>query len=326
MGAGAALAMETADVTLLDSNLEKLVYSIDMGKRVIRKIKENVIFSVAVKFLVLGFALAGKTHLWAAIGSDVGAMILVTLNSMSLLPRRQRREDVLTLKGDIEQGNYGHRNGLSQQKSSSTIEDSAPAETPLEKPSCEKACYSKKALFSEPMKTSSSCQKECCLKTIKIENSNGSEEGCCSKKPSNTEQEKTNSGCQPGSYSKTVMPEKTNSGHGGKKGCCSNKATALEPGKTASWSEKGCCSKSAEIPEGSNVDDGCEEGCRLLVEPTTALSGCQKNCSLKNTKAGESSVMSCESFSKPTGTSSTGGCCLKDDVASAERKDCFFQE
>jgi phosphoserine phosphatase len=89
MGAGAALAMETADVTLLDSDLEKLFYSLDMGRRVIRKIWENIVFSISVKFLVLGFTLAGRTHLWAAIASDVGAMILVTLNSMMLMPVRR---------------------------------------------------------------------------------------------------------------------------------------------------------------------------------------------------------------------------------------------
>jgi Cd2+/Zn2+-exporting ATPase len=103
MGAGAALAMETADVTLLDSNLEKLEFSIRMGRRVIAKIKQNVAFSLGVKFVVLGFALAGRTSLWAAIASDVGAMILVTLNAMLLLPGRQRENDVTMLKGHIEQ-------------------------------------------------------------------------------------------------------------------------------------------------------------------------------------------------------------------------------
>lgn len=85
MGAGAALAMETADVTLLDSNLAKLEYCLDLGHRVTRKIKQNVIFSIGVKLLVLAFALMGQAHLWAAIASDVGAMILVTLNSMMIL-------------------------------------------------------------------------------------------------------------------------------------------------------------------------------------------------------------------------------------------------
>lgn len=87
--AGSAVAMETADVTLLDPNLSKLVHALNMGRRVIRKIKENVAFSLFVKFLVLGFALAGKAALWAAIASDVGAMLLVTINSMLLLPASQ---------------------------------------------------------------------------------------------------------------------------------------------------------------------------------------------------------------------------------------------
>ena len=91
MGAGAALAMETADVTLLDSNLLKLEMILETGRRVIDKIWQNVAFSIAVKLVVLCFALVGKTHLWAAIASDVGAMILVTLNSMTLLPRTSRK-------------------------------------------------------------------------------------------------------------------------------------------------------------------------------------------------------------------------------------------
>jgi hypothetical protein len=90
MGAGAALAMETSDVTLLDSQLDKLVYSIRMGRRVIIKIRENVIFSFAVKAIVVGFTLSGHVSLWAAIAADVGAMLIVTLNGMMLLPSRKK--------------------------------------------------------------------------------------------------------------------------------------------------------------------------------------------------------------------------------------------
>mmetsp|Transcript_21033 Transcript_21033/g.34786 ORF Transcript_21033/g.34786 Transcript_21033/m.34786 type:complete len:1305 (-) Transcript_21033:71-3985(-) len=96
MGAGAALAMETSDVTLLDSNLEKLVLSIKVGKQVIRKIRENVIFSFVVKAIVLGFTLSGAVHLWAAIASDVGAMLIVTLNGMTLLPYRKKQVELDT--------------------------------------------------------------------------------------------------------------------------------------------------------------------------------------------------------------------------------------
>jgi len=113
MGAGAAIAMETADVTLMDSHLSKLLYSLNMGKRVIRKIKENVIFSLTVKFVVMVFALCGYADLWIAIVSDVGSMILVTLNGMQLLPptHTQKETEIETSSSskatnikDIEQG------------------------------------------------------------------------------------------------------------------------------------------------------------------------------------------------------------------------------
>jgi len=89
MGEGAALAMETADVTLMDSNLTKLVYSIKMGRSVIQKIKENVMFSILVKLVVLILTITNHVGLWAAIASDVGSMIVVTLNGMTLLPEKK---------------------------------------------------------------------------------------------------------------------------------------------------------------------------------------------------------------------------------------------
>ena len=105
MGEGAALALETADVTLLDSNLEKLVYCISMGRRVLGKIKQNIIFSMLVKGIVLWVALNGYSSLWAAILSDVGSMLAVTLNSMLLLPQRKIvPEELFQDDNHVEQG------------------------------------------------------------------------------------------------------------------------------------------------------------------------------------------------------------------------------
>jgi len=103
MGVGAALAMETADITLLDSNLEKLLFSLEMGQKVLWKIKENVAFSLVVKVLVLALAMAGKVQLWLAILSDVGAMLCVTLNGMRLLPERFIDREMM---GDVENVTY----------------------------------------------------------------------------------------------------------------------------------------------------------------------------------------------------------------------------
>jgi len=90
MGSGATVAMETAHVTLLDPSLQKLEFAQELGRRVLIKIAENVIFSVGIKAAVLVWAILGEPGLWVAIGSDVGSMLLVTLNSMRLLPSRPK--------------------------------------------------------------------------------------------------------------------------------------------------------------------------------------------------------------------------------------------
>ena len=113
MGEGAALAMETADVTLIDSHLRKLVYSITMGRRVISKIQQNVVFSLVVKFAILGFAIGGQVKLWMAILVDVGSMLLVTWNSMSLIPKSKSPDPTKAGQGtstDVS-NNPAHRVG-----------------------------------------------------------------------------------------------------------------------------------------------------------------------------------------------------------------------
>jgi Cd2+/Zn2+-exporting ATPase len=133
MGAGAALAMETSDVTLLDSELDKLVYSLRMGRRVIRKIRENVIFSLVTKAIVVGFAIAGDAQLWAAIAADVGAMLIVTLNGMLLLPRRKKDSQLTTRVRDAPQGPGGQ---ASEESRPSVVDACIAEDSPHMTPSC----------------------------------------------------------------------------------------------------------------------------------------------------------------------------------------------
>ena len=86
MGEGAAMALEMSDVTLMDSKLSKLTYAIQMGRRVLRTVKENIAVSLLAKLAVVILTFAGKMTLLYAIASDVGIMLLVTLNGMKLLP------------------------------------------------------------------------------------------------------------------------------------------------------------------------------------------------------------------------------------------------
>jgi Cd2+/Zn2+-exporting ATPase len=86
MGGGAAATMELSDVTLMDSNLTKLLSVLDMGQRVRRKVRENITLSLFCKLAVVCLTFLGYMTLLYAIASDVGVMLVVTLNGMRLLP------------------------------------------------------------------------------------------------------------------------------------------------------------------------------------------------------------------------------------------------
>jgi hypothetical protein len=274
MGQGAALSMETADVTLLDSKLEKIEYSIRLGKQVTAKIIQNVVFALAVKLLVLGFALAGTTQLWAAIASDVGAMLLVTLNAMLLLPRRQTHVDLENLKGDVEKGEAQlARTGLARE-SSGMIDLSAngvaknvcvlPRSEPKTPVSlCKKGCCDMKTPTQSNCKngdceliasTENTCLKGCCER----EHAFVSSEKCCceSKIHAATEYLCKNDCCEPKilSVAETLC----------EKGCCESK-TLLQTEKSC---KKGCCGP--KLPP--QTDSGCKIGC---CEERQAASACK---------------------------------------------------
>jgi len=86
MGEGAAVAMEMGDVTLMDNNLEKLLFCMHMGARVIVTVQENIAISIVSKLIVVTLTFCGKMSLFGAIAADVGVMLLVSVNGMKLLP------------------------------------------------------------------------------------------------------------------------------------------------------------------------------------------------------------------------------------------------
>lgn len=98
MGEGATLAMEMSDITLMDSHLTKLLFTIKMGARVIVTIQENIMLSVLAKLVVVGLTFAGKMTLLSAIAADVGVMLIVTLNGMKLLPSGKSGKKALDQK------------------------------------------------------------------------------------------------------------------------------------------------------------------------------------------------------------------------------------
>lgn len=84
-GAGTDAALETADIALMADDLEKLPYTISLSRKTLRIIKENIMFALGLKIIALLLIIPGWLTLWIAIFADMGATILVVLNSLRLL-------------------------------------------------------------------------------------------------------------------------------------------------------------------------------------------------------------------------------------------------
>ncbi|WP_027093258.1 heavy metal translocating P-type ATPase [Cohnella thermotolerans] len=84
-GAGTDTALETADIVLMADNLEKLPHTIQLSRKALRIIKQNIWFSLIIKLVALVLIFPDILTLWLAVLSDTGAALLVILNSMRLL-------------------------------------------------------------------------------------------------------------------------------------------------------------------------------------------------------------------------------------------------
>ncbi|NSL50994.1 heavy metal translocating P-type ATPase [Calidifontibacillus erzurumensis] len=83
--AGTDTALETADIALMSDDLRKLPYTIKLSRKALSIIKQNIVFSLGIKALALLFVIPQWLTLWIAIFADMGATLLVTLNSMRIL-------------------------------------------------------------------------------------------------------------------------------------------------------------------------------------------------------------------------------------------------
>lgn len=82
---GSALATETGHVILMSNDIRKIPKAIKLARRTRHKVIQNIIFSVATKAGVLGFAFAGHPLVWLAVLVDVATCLIVIFNSMLLL-------------------------------------------------------------------------------------------------------------------------------------------------------------------------------------------------------------------------------------------------
>ncbi len=88
-GVGTDTALETADVVLMADELEKLPFTIRLSRRTLGIIKQNITFSIGIKAIALLLIVPGWLTLWMAVFADMGATLLVTLNSLRLLRTKE---------------------------------------------------------------------------------------------------------------------------------------------------------------------------------------------------------------------------------------------
>ena len=84
-GLGSDAAIEAADIVLMDDKPSKIARAIRIARRTLAIVKQNIVFALAVKLLVLVLSALGLATMWAAVFADVGVSVIAILNAMRAL-------------------------------------------------------------------------------------------------------------------------------------------------------------------------------------------------------------------------------------------------
>ena len=84
-GIGSSSAIEASDIVIMTDELQKIVDAIDISKKTNKIIKQNLIFSIGVKILVLLLSLFGIADMWEAVFADVGTTLITIFNTLRIL-------------------------------------------------------------------------------------------------------------------------------------------------------------------------------------------------------------------------------------------------
>lgn len=90
MGSGADAAIEAADVVFMTSSMEAIPASLEIARSTNRIAKQNVLFALAIKVVVMVLGLAGFADMWLAVFADTGVAMLCVLNSIRILYKKNR--------------------------------------------------------------------------------------------------------------------------------------------------------------------------------------------------------------------------------------------
>ena len=84
-GVGSDSAIEASDIVIMTDEISKIPSAIKLSKKTMLIVKENIIFAIAVKILVLLLTALGVSSMWQAVFADVGVSVIAILNSLRVL-------------------------------------------------------------------------------------------------------------------------------------------------------------------------------------------------------------------------------------------------
>ena len=84
-GLGSDAAIEAADIVIMTDEPSNISKAIKIAKKTMRIVKENIVFALAVKFIVLLLTVIGVSTMWEAVFADVGVSVIAILNSLRML-------------------------------------------------------------------------------------------------------------------------------------------------------------------------------------------------------------------------------------------------
>lgn len=90
-GLGSDAAIEAADVVIMNDQPSKIAEAIHLAKKTLKIVKQNIVFAIGIKILVLALGAFGFASMGDAVFADVGVTVLAVLNAMRSLHVKNKR-------------------------------------------------------------------------------------------------------------------------------------------------------------------------------------------------------------------------------------------
>ena len=76
-----------ADIVLMDDDVRKIASTVKIARKTLGVVKQNIVFALGVKLIVLILGALGVANMWEAVFADVGVSVIAILNSMRVLKK-----------------------------------------------------------------------------------------------------------------------------------------------------------------------------------------------------------------------------------------------